>query len=92
MGKTKRKRDRKDEKGRRPGAKAKRRPGGKTPAGANGIQYVSPSYLEIKCERCGSPNTKATGTKGPIQRRVCLSPTCRHPFKVARRRILAEDR
>lgn len=50
--------------------------------------YISPSYLEISCPRCGSPNTEPTGSKGAIQRRRCKSPTCRHPFKVARRRVL----
>lgn len=78
-----------------------KRPGGKKgggkkgkksssrPAAAPGApRYASPSRFEIKCPRCGGPNTEATGTNGPIQRRRCLAPTCRHPFKVGRRRIL----
>lgn len=53
-------------------------------------RYVSPSYLEISCPRCGGPNHVPTGTKGAIQYRQCRSGTCRHSFKVARRRILSE--
>ena len=53
-------------------------------------EYISPSYLEIKCPRCGGPNTRPTGTKGPIQYRVCKSATCRESFKIARRRVLAD--
>ena len=82
-----------------------KRPGGKkgakkkartsrpsTPAAPGAPRYVSPSHLEIKCPRCGGPNTEATGTNGPIQRRRCLAPTCRHPFKVGRRRILVGEK
>jgi hypothetical protein len=72
---------------------SKRKSGGKKAKRAKkgAIRYKSPSHLEISCPRCGSPNTQATGTKGPIQRRKCSKPTCRHPFKIARVRILREE-
>ena len=65
--------------------------GSRPPAAPGAPRYVSPSHLEIKCPRCGGPNTEATGTNGPIQRRRCTAPTCRHPFKVGRRRILVGE-
>ena len=78
-------------KAKRPGSRKAGAKGAQAKKKAGEIQYSSPSYLEISCPRCGSPNTKAQGSKGPIQRRICLAPTCRHPFKVARRRILAQE-
>jgi hypothetical protein len=42
-------------------------------------EYAFPS--RVRCERCGSPNSKVYGTKGATQYRECQVAVCRWRFK-----------